>query len=158
MQISDIEDSPKAGKIFVSSNLYHLFDMQNEEVNFNFYTDAISSNTAYQVGTYTELGFDFQYNSQEVDGIESINAAKDTITYKKQTADTTGYQVQYSTTKDFSSGVKNINITKNKTTSTTKKKLKAKKKYYVRIRTYKKVGGKKIYSTWSSLKSIKTKK
>jgi len=37
------------------------------------------------------------------------------------------------------------------------KKLSSKKKYYVRIRAYKKSGGKTYYSSWSSAKSIKTK-
>ena len=32
-----------------------------------------------------------------------------------------------------------------------------KKKYYVRVRTYKIVNGKKVYSSWSKVKSIKTK-
>ena len=92
--------------------------------------------------------------------LSKVKAGKKAFTasWKKQTTETTGYQVQYSTTKDFSSGVKNINISKNKTTSTTKKKLKAKAKYYVRIRTYKKVGSQKIYSVWSSAKTVKTKK
>ena len=33
----------------------------------------------------------------------------------------------------------------------------AKKKYYVRVRTYKIVNGKKVYSSWSKVKSVKTK-
>ena len=53
---------------------------------------------------------------------------------------------------------KTVNIKKNKTTSNTVKKLKAKKKYYVRIRTYKTVSGKKIYSDWSKSKNVTTKK
>ena len=44
-----------------------------------------------------------------------------------------------------------------KTTSVTLKSLKAKKTYYVRVRTYKTVDGKKYYSDWSSKKSKKTK-
>lgn len=44
-----------------------------------------------------------------------------------------------------------------KTTKNKVKKLKAKKKYYVRVRTYKTVKGKKVYSSWSKVKSIKTK-
>ena len=44
-----------------------------------------------------------------------------------------------------------------KTTKNKVKKLKAKKKYYVRVRTYKTVNGKKVYSSWSKVKSIKTK-
>ena len=46
---------------------------------------------------------------------------------------------------------------KQKTTKYKVKKLKAKKKYYVRVRTYKTVKGKKVYSSWSKVKNIKTK-
>ena len=82
-------------------------------------------------------------------------------TWTKNTTETTGYQIQYSTKKDFSSGSKSTTINKNKTTGATVKKLKNKKKYYVRIRTYKtvKVNGKskKIYSSWSKVLNVKTK-
>ena len=54
-------------------------------------------------------------------------------------------------------GNKKVTIKKNKTTSTIVKKLKNKKKYYVRIRTYKTVSGKKYYSGWSKVKNVKTK-
>ena len=37
------------------------------------------------------------------------------------------------------------------------KKLSAKKQYYVKVRTYKTAGGKKYYSSWSNVKSVKTK-
>ena len=77
--------------------------------------------------------------------------------WNKQTTETTGYQVQYSTKKDFSSGNKSKTVSKNKTISATIKSLKNKKKYYVRIRTYKTVNGKKIYSGWSKVLNIKTK-
>ena len=78
-------------------------------------------------------------------------------TWKKQKNQTSGYEIQYSTKKNFKSA-KKVKIKKNKTTSSTVKKLKAKKKYYVRIRTYKTVNGKKFYSGWSNVKSVKTKK
>ena len=78
------------------------------------------------------------------------------VTWSKQTTQTTGYQIQYSLKNDFSKPT-TVTVSKNKTTSTTIKKLKSKKKYYVRIRTYKTVSGKKYYSSWSSSKSIKTK-
>ena len=79
-------------------------------------------------------------------------------TWKAQKTQTTGYEVQYSTNKNFKSGNKTVSIKKNKTTSNTVKKLKAKKKYYVRIRTYKTASGKKIYSDWSKSKNVTTKK
>ena len=81
---------------------------------------------------------------------------KMTVKWKKQTKLTTGYQIQYSTSKNFK-GAKTQTITKNKKTSCIIKKLKSKKKYYVRVRTYKKVKGKKYYSKWSKVKSVKTK-
>ena len=79
-------------------------------------------------------------------------------TWKAQKTQTTGYEVQYSTNSKFKSGNKKVKIKKNKTISTTVKKLKGKKKYYVRIRTYKSVNGKKIYSDWSKSKKVTTKK
>lgn len=84
------------------------------------------------------------------------------VTWKKQKTQTTGYQVQYSTDKNFKKNNKTVTISKNSTTSKNVGKLKAKKKYYVRVRTYKtvKFGGKsvKLYSGWSKAKSVTTKK
>lgn len=68
-----------------------------------------------------------------------------------------GYQIQLATDKKFKKNKKSITIKKQKTTKNKVKKLKAKKKYYVRVRTYKTVKGKKVYSSWSKVKSIKTK-
>lgn len=69
----------------------------------------------------------------------------------------TGYQVQYSTTKDFSKNNKLITISGYKNSSKTIKNLTKNKTYYVRIRTYKTVGGVKYFSNWSSIKAIKIK-
>lgn len=68
-----------------------------------------------------------------------------------------GYQIQYSTDKKFKNNNKSVTVNKQKTTKTTVKKLKSKKTYFVRVRTYKTVNGKKVYSSWSKVKSIKTK-
>ena len=95
--------------------------------------------------------------------VSKVTAAKKgfKVTWKKQTTQTTGYQVQYSTSSKFKSA-KTVTISKNKTTSKSVGKLSAKKKYYVRVRTYKtvKIGGKsvKLYSGWSKAKSVTTKK
>ena len=67
-----------------------------------------------------------------------------------------GYKVQISTDKNFKKGVKSKNVSK---TSYTFKKLKTGKKYYVRIRSYKKYGKEMLYSKWSKIKrSSKIKK
>lgn len=75
------------------------------------------------------------------------------IKWKKKSG-ITGYQIQYSTNSKFKKGNKSIKIKNAKTISKKITKLKAAKKYYVRIRTYK---GKK-YSKWSKVKSAKISK
>ena len=89
--------------------------------------------------------------------VKNAKGKKMTIKWEKNTAGN-GYQIQYSTSKKFAKGNKTKTISKNKTTSYTIKKLKKKKTYYVRIRTYKKVSGKTYYSGWSSVKKVKIKK
>lgn len=81
---------------------------------------------------------------------------KFTVTWAKVSG-VKGYQIQYSSDKKFKKNNKSVTVTKQKSTKATVKKLKSKKKYYVRVRTYKTVNGKKIYSSWSKVKSVKTK-
>jgi len=80
------------------------------------------------------------------------------VKWTKQTKETDGYEIQYSTNKNFKSGNKTVKIKNNKTTSTILKNLKGNKKYYVRIRTYNKVGSKTYVSEWSDVVSKKTKR
>lgn len=79
-----------------------------------------------------------------------------TAKWKKQAKQTTGYEIQYSTSSKFK-GAKTIKNIKAKTTTKRISRLKAKKKYYVRIRTYKTIKGKKYYSDWSKSKTVVTK-
>ncbi len=91
--------------------------------------------------------------------LKSVKRAKKAFkaTWKKQSKQTTGYQIQYSTKKGFGSKVKTVTVSKNKVTSKTIRSLKKNQKYYVRVRTYKKAGNSKFYSGWSKTKSVKTK-
>ena len=74
----------------------------------------------------------------------------------RRTTQVSGYQIQYSTSKKFTNA-KTKTISGCKTESTTLTGLKSKTTYYVRIRTYKKVGDKTYYSLWSSYTYKKTK-
>lgn len=82
------------------------------------------------------------------------------VTWKKKSG-VTGYQIQVSTSSKFKkSATKAYTVKGAKTTAKTiKKSLKSKKKYYVRVRTYKKVkiSGKNVtkYSSWTKKKSVK---
>ena len=95
--------------------------------------------------------------------ITTLKAGKKSFTAKwsRQKTQTTGYQFSYTTDKKFKKSVKTITISKNTTVQKTVKKLKSKRLYYVKVRTYKtvKINGKttKLYSGWSSYKKVKTK-
>ena len=69
----------------------------------------------------------------------------------------TGYQLQYSTDASFAKGNKLVTVPKYSSSSRTIKNLSKGKTYYVRIRTYKTIGGVNIYSTWSAAKNVKVK-
>ena len=84
-----------------------------------------------------------------------------TVKWKKQsakmaTSTITGYQIRYSTSPKMT-GAKTKTVKGYKYTGKKITKLKAKKKYYVQVRTYKTVSGKPYYSSWSKVKSVKTK-
>lgn len=126
--------------------------------NVGTYTVKIIFKGDYK-GTFTKA---FNINPKGT-SFSKVKAARKSFsaTWKKQSKQTSGYQLQYSTNKKFAKAVKTSTISKNTTVKKTVKKLSAKKTYYVRVRTYKnvKVGKKtvKLYSGWSKVKTVKTK-
>ena len=87
----------------------------------------------------------------------NIKTKKADIQWKKN-GSATGYEVQYSTNKTFKSGVKTKSITNASTIKYTAVGLTSQKTYYVRVRAYKTVGKKKLYSSWSGIKTVKITK
>lgn len=85
----------------------------------------------------------------------TIGKSKSVAMKWSKVSNISGYQIRYSTSSKFKKA-KIENISKS-TVSKTIKKLKSKKKYYVAIRTYKTISGKKYYSNWSTKKVVKTK-
>lgn len=89
--------------------------------------------------------------------ISKLTAGKKSFTVKwKKKSGVTGYQIEYSLKKNFSNS-KKLTIKGASKTSKKISKLKAKKKYYVRVRAYKTYKGKKYYSKWSKKKTVTTK-
>lgn len=111
----------------------------------------------------TKVSGDYVNKKYKKANISSLKKGKKSITVKwKKVKSIKGYQIEYSTSKKFTKKTsKKVLVSKQKKTSTAIKNLKGKKKYYVRIRTYKNVkfNGKtvKVYSSWSKSKSVKTK-
>ena len=90
--------------------------------------------------------------------LSKVAAAKKAFTAKwKKSSNITGYEIQYALNSKFTKSKKTVKITKATTVSKKIKKLKAKKKYYVRVRTYVTENGTKYYSAWSKYKTVKTK-
>lgn len=89
--------------------------------------------------------------------VQKISTGKKSITAQWKKVDgVSAYQVQIATNKKFSKDKKTFKVSK-KSTKVKIKKLKAKKVYYVRVRSYKTVNGKKVYSKWSTVRKVKTK-
>lgn len=172
---------PKQVKLSASSYTYNgkskkpsviVKDSKGQPVSSSNYSVVYSSGRK-RVGRYTvKIVMKGNYTGTAVKtfdirpkttSILKLAAGKKSFTakWKKQVSQTTGYQVQYSTVKNFKKGVKTATVGKTKTTSKKISKLKSKKRYYVRIRTYKtvKIKGKsvKLYSSWSKYKQVKTK-
>ena len=92
--------------------------------------------------------------------IQTPKAAKKAVSVKWKKvakAQVTGYQVMVATNKKFTKNVNKTFVNGYNKTSKKMTKLKAKKTYYVKVRTYKTVKGVKIYSDWSKVKTVKTK-
>ena len=78
------------------------------------------------------------------------------VKWNRRIVRTDGYQIQYSTNSKFGSA-KTVTVSKNSTASKKISNLKAKKTYYVRVRTYRTVSKTKYYSAWSEAMKAKTK-
>ena len=139
----------------------------SKKLNKKYYTVAYKDNKNAGTATVTVTGKG-KYKYYAGTATFKINLkklAKPSVTSKKTATATVkwkrdkqaeGYQIQYSTKKNFKSATK-VTVKKSSQVSTTLKKLKSKQTYYVRIRSYKKVGTKYIYSAWSTAKQIKVK-
>lgn len=84
----------------------------------------------------------------------SRNGKKITVSWKRQSTQTSGYQIQICSNNRFK-GAKTVTVRSNKETKKTISVLSASKTYYVRIRTYKYASGKGYYSGWSGVKYVK---
>ena len=91
-------------------------------------------------------------------GLSKLTAGKKklTATWKVQKSQTSGYQLLVSSSSKFKS-YRKVTVKSYKTKKTTVSKLKSKKVYYVKMRTYKKVGKTTYYSGWSSVKKVRVK-
>ena len=128
-------------------NLDQYFNMRNR----------LRSHAKWNGERYVPDYDDLRAEKVKATSITKLKKGRKSITVKwKKRSKVTGYQIQYGTNSKFR-GAKKIKVKKASATSKTIRKLKAKKKYYVRVRAYKKVKGKTYYSRWSKKKAVKTR-
>ena len=99
---------------------------------------------------------EFQAKKVKFTKLTSPKKSQAKATWKKVSG-ASGYQIQYATKSSFS-GKKTLTVKSGKKTSAVIKKLKKGKKYYVRIRAYKKIAGKNVYTAYSAKKNVRVKK
>lgn len=110
------------------------------------------------IGTYKGTHTSKFYIHPKKATISKVTAlkGKKIAVYLGKDSKASGYQIEYSTNSSFK-GAKRVSVSGSKNTTKTISGLSGSKKYYVRARSYKRVGTKYIYGSWSSTKSVKTK-
>lgn len=147
-------------------------DAAGKKISSSNYTVSYSGNRK-SVGVYkVTVTFKGNYSGKQIvtfkilpksTSLKSVTAKKKSllVKWKKNTTQTTGYELQFSKKSKFNDASTKTITLKNKTTSKTLTQLLGKTRYYVRIRTYKKVTSNgntvKLYSAWSKVKNTKTK-
>ncbi len=166
-----------------SSDKYYVYQYDNAKKAWVYIATAgkgatytvknLNANTDYK---YCVKAVKFDENNQEMRGVKSdtlktftaptptklksLTAQKGRklkVKWKKINGNVKGYQVMWSTSKNFTSNVKTVDVPASANT-TTLQAYYAKKKYYVRVRVYTERNGVTYYSAWSTKLSVKSKK
>lgn len=165
-----------------AANGYEVFKYDASSKKYVLYKNITNpnTNTCKVTGLASNKKYDFKVRAYQIDDSEKtyapfgavvsqytsitnpkLNSAKSTSKKKikaswSKVGGASGYQVMWSTYKNFSKNYKTKSV-KAKSLSKTVTAAQSKKTYYVRVRAYKTISGKKVYSPWSSTKKVKTK-
>ena len=118
------------------------------------YTYKVVAKAATGDSTLSKSVVVYRVARPAVRSVTNSAASRMTVKWGKN-ARATGYQIQYSTDKTFKTGNKAVTVAGASSVSKVIRRLTKRKTYYVRIRTYKTVGGTKYRSVWSAAKSVK---
>lgn len=165
-----------------AANGYEVFKYDTSSKKYVLYKNITNpnTNTCKVTGLASNKKYYFKVRAYQIDDSEKtyapfgavvsqytsiakpkLNSAKSTSKKKikaswSKVGGASGYQVMWSTYKNFSKNYKTKSV-KAKYSSKTVTTAQSKKTYYVRVRAYKTINGKKVYSQWSSTKKVKTK-
>lgn len=165
-----------------AANGYEVFKYDASSKKYVLYKNITNpnTNTCKVTGLASNSKYNFKVRAYQIDDSEktyapfgavvsqytsiaksNLNSAKSTSKKKikaswSKVGGASGYQVMWSTYKNFSKNYKTKSV-KAKYTSKTVTTAQSKRVYYVRVRAYKTISGKKVYSQWSNTKKVKTK-
>lgn len=165
-----------------AANGYEVFKYDSSSKKYVLYKNITNpnTNTCKVTGLASNKKYNFKVRAYQIDDSEKtyapfgavvsqytsiakpkLNSAKSTSKKKikaswSKVKGASGYQVMWSTYKNFSKNYKTKSV-KAKYSSKTVTTAQSKKTYYVRVRAYKTISGKKVYSQWSNTKKVKTK-
>lgn len=165
-----------------AANGYEVFKYDASSKKYVLYKNITNpnTNTCKVTGLASNKKYNFKVRAYQIDDSEKtyapfgavvsqytsiskpkLNSAKSTSKKKikaswSKVGGASGYQVMWSTYKNFSKNYKTKSV-KAKYRSKTVTTAQSKRTYYVRVRAYKTISGKKVYSPWSNTKKVKTK-
>lgn len=165
-----------------AANGYEVFKYDASSKKYVLYKNITNpnTNTCKVTGLASNKKYNFKVRAYQIDDSEKtyapfgavvsqytsitnpkLNSAKSTSKKKikaswSKVGGASGYQVMWSTYKNFSKNYKTKSV-KAKYSSKTVTTAQSKRTYYVRVRAYKTINGKKVYSQWSNTKKVKTK-
>ena len=121
------------------------------------YVRGIGSYAGYQLIPFTIKGAAVSVPATKIKSLKGKKQSFYIRVAKKSKSKVSGYQVKYSRNADMTESVKKtIGKKYNKVKKTIKTNAR-KRYYYVQVRSYKKINGKKYYSDWSKVKRVKVK-
>ena len=141
----------------ITSGTTVTFSDTKANTNGKKYTYKVVAKATTGTSTLSRSRIMYRVARTAVSSLASRSGGKITVKWKRNSK-ANGYIVQYSKSKSFSSGNKTATITKNTLLNKTIGSLTKGKKYYVRVRCFKTVSGKKYYSAWSAVKAVTVKK
>ena len=140
----------------ITSGTTVTFSDAKANTNGTKYTYKVVAKATTGTSTLSRSLTTYRVARTAISSLASGSAGKMTVKWKRNSK-ANGYVVQYSKSKTFSSGNKTATITKNTLLNKTIGSLTKGKKYYVRVRCFKTVSGKKYYSGWSAVKAVTIK-
>lgn len=158
-----IGDKPFTLKISNPGKYKLLFFKNNSNVSVTSYGKVTLKKVGSSVitvvasnGDVIKVKITIKPKKNSIKSIKALGGGKIKVSFNKA-KNTSGYQIRYSTSKNFTTNATKTIRVHNDSTSKTISKLKKNKKYYVSIRNYVIIGSRVYYSNWSNTKTVKTK-